>query len=146
MAQYRPATAQDAHAIRALIYRVGINPIGLDWCRFLVAVDEQDAVIGCGQIKPHGDHTQELASIAVLPEHQRQGIGWEIIHRLIEKHPGPLYLTCRAPLGAFYERFGFQTVTPEALPPYFRRINSAHRLLRLIFPKMDPLLVMKRQA
>ena len=51
----------------------------------------RDRVIGCGQIKPHGDGTRELASIAVVPEHQRQGIGTEIIARLIEGQPLPLY-------------------------------------------------------
>ena len=37
----RPATAADFPAIRALIRRVRINPYGLDWRRFLVAVDTE---------------------------------------------------------------------------------------------------------
>lgn len=144
--QFRPAAAQDARSIRALILQVRINPVGLDWRRFLVAVDEANTVIGCGQIKPHRDGTQELASIAVLPGHQRRGIGREIIRRLLLNQSGPLYLTCRAPLEPFYRQFGFRSVSPEALPPYFRQIKRVHRFLRLIFPKMDELLVMIREA
>ena len=34
-ATIRKATAADAKAIRALIWKVGINPISLDWRRFL---------------------------------------------------------------------------------------------------------------
>lgn len=136
----------DERAIRALIHRVKINPIGLDWRRFLVATDEHGAVVGCGQVKPHQDGTQELASIAVRPERQGQGIGSEIVRRLLTKHPGPLYLTCQARLGTFYEPFGFQRVPPETLSPYFRRISHAHRLLRKVFPGMDELFVMFRQG
>ena len=71
----RRATRQDANAIHALIRQVRINPMALDWRRFLVVVDEQHRVIGCGQVKPHADGTRELASLAVVPEWQRQGIG-----------------------------------------------------------------------
>ena len=52
---YRPAQASDEAAIKALIRAVNINPIGLKWQRFMVAVDENGRLIGCGQIKPHRD-------------------------------------------------------------------------------------------
>ena len=61
----RPATSADAPAIRALIRRVRINPTGLDWRRFLVAEGPEGMILACGQIKPHGDGTFELASVAV---------------------------------------------------------------------------------
>jgi hypothetical protein len=35
---YRPAQASDEAAIKALIRAVNINPMGLKWPRFLVAV------------------------------------------------------------------------------------------------------------
>ncbi len=125
MQYIRKATARDASSIRALIYRVEINPFGLDWRRFLVAVDEEDRVIGSGQIKPHGDGTRELASIAVQPEWQGQGIGREIIERLLAENPLPLYLTCRPRMVSYYERFGFRMLPPEEMPLYFRRIYRA---------------------
>jgi N-acetylglutamate synthase-like GNAT family acetyltransferase len=143
---YRPAAARDARAIRALIRQVGINPLGLDWRRFLVAVDERDAVIGCGQVKPHADGTRELASIAVLPERQGQGIGQELVRRLLVMHPRPLYLTCRASLETFYGQFGFRRAAPETLPPYFRRVRRAFHLLRRFLPGLEELLVMANRA
>ncbi len=48
--------------------------MGLDWKRFVVAVNDQDEMIGCGQLKPHGQDVLELASIAVYPEHQGKGV------------------------------------------------------------------------
>ena len=75
MTDYSIRSAQEAESaqIKALIHEVGINPTGLDWRRFLVAVDGLGRVIGCGQIKPHGSDILELASIAVSPEHRGQG-------------------------------------------------------------------------
>ena len=46
----RPASEEDFPAIRALIRIVGINPTGLDWHRFVVAVTPDDEMIGCGQV------------------------------------------------------------------------------------------------
>src|SRR3989304_5329525 len=73
----RPETAADAGAIRSLIFRVGINPRGLDWRRFQVAVDPGGRLVGCGQVKPHADGSRELASIAVPPKGRIDGaFGW----------------------------------------------------------------------
>ena len=52
---YRPAQASDEAAIKALIRTVNINPMGLKWQRFLVALDKNGQLIGCGQIKSHRD-------------------------------------------------------------------------------------------
>lgn len=142
----RKARQEDAAAIRRLIYRTGINPMALNWQRFLIAIDEQGHLLGCGQVKPHSDGTRELASIAVQPEHQRRGIGQAIIQALIDQSSGPLYLTCRKPLRSFYEPFGFRVVSPEQMPPYFRHIWRAATLLRRLFPSMDELLVMVRNT
>jgi N-acetylglutamate synthase-like GNAT family acetyltransferase len=119
----RPASKADFPAIRRLIYRTGINPMGLAWQRFLIAVDEQDKLVGCGQVKPHKDGTLELASIAVVPERRGEGIASRIIEQLIAEHPVRLYLTCRASLGPFYKQFGFREARQEELTPYFRRIQ-----------------------
>jgi N-acetylglutamate synthase-like GNAT family acetyltransferase len=138
----RRAKAGDSQAIRALIRRVRINPIGLVWQRFVVAIDEQDRVIGCGQIKPHGDGTRELASIAVVPERQSQGIGTLIIQHLLKNEPLPLFLTCRSTVGPYYQKFGFKQVRPELLPPYFRRIWRVANLLSHLFPGTSKMWVM----
>lgn len=131
--EVRPAKREDRHVIRNLVRNGRINPTGLDWRRFLVASTATGEVIGCGQIKPHRDGTHELASIVVAPAWQGQGVGRAIIEGLLLDQRAPLYLTCRAHLGAFYERFGFRAVTdPDQMPTYFRMaskiINSLHRL------------------
>jgi N-acetylglutamate synthase-like GNAT family acetyltransferase len=145
MIKYRKARADDQKAIRSLIYRVKINPIGLDWQRFLVAVDEHDQVIGCGQIKPHGGGTREIASIAVMPEHQGQGIGKEMIRRLMENEPLPLYLTCRSVMGPYYQKFGFVKIPPHELKGYFRRIWGLARVVSRLFPGAGHMWVMVKE-
>lgn len=124
---------------------VGINPTGLDWRRFLVAVTPRGQVIACGQLKPHGRDLLELASIAVHPDHRSQGLARAVIERLLEGSPRPLYLTCVASLGAFYERFGFRTLTTEEMPRYFRRLSQLAGLVFTLAKRGETLLVMKLQ-
>jgi N-acetylglutamate synthase-like GNAT family acetyltransferase len=138
----RKATAKEAWGIRRLIWRVGINPIGLNWRRFLLAVGDDGKVIACGQVKPHPDGSRELASIAVQPEWQGQNIGGQIIEHLLASHPLPLYLTCQEKMGAYYRRFGFQTIPPEEMPTYFRRVWKLFVILKRLSPGMRTLLVM----
>ncbi len=75
----RPARESESAVIKDLIHLTGINPMGLDWKRFIVAVNAQDQVLGIGQLKPHGTEILELASIAVYPEHQGKGVASAII-------------------------------------------------------------------
>lgn len=116
------ATKAHQTAVKALIRTAGINPMGLKWQRFLVAVDEADNVIGCGQVKPHRDGSLELASIAVAREWRKQGIASALIEELITQHPHPLWLTCMSHLISFYAPFGFVEMTDrQQMPSYFRR-------------------------
>jgi N-acetylglutamate synthase-like GNAT family acetyltransferase len=130
MTTIRPARETDAARIRDLIHLVGINPMGLDWRRFVVAVNEQDEMIGCGQLKPHGQAVLELASIAVYPEHQGKGSAREIIEHLLNDSPRPLYLMCQSSLGSFYEKFGFRPISYEEMPRYFQRMSRLAELAR----------------
>jgi N-acetylglutamate synthase-like GNAT family acetyltransferase len=143
---FRPAEREDFTAIRDLIRAVQINPLGLDWRRFIIAVDSSGRLIACGQIKPHQDGSLELASIAVIRERRRQGIATKIIDSLIRSNPEPLYLTCRASLEKFYLRFGFSTLELAAMPPYFRRVARMARIARALQLVSDELLVMKREG
>jgi N-acetylglutamate synthase-like GNAT family acetyltransferase len=117
----RPARANDAKHIRRLIWQVHINPTGLDWHHFWVAVDSQDRLLGCGQLKPHADDSLELASIAVHPQQRGLGIAHAIMAQLLSLAGRPLYLRCAAPMQPFYERFGFQVIPMEEMPPSFQR-------------------------
>ena len=140
----RPAESSDQQAIQKLIRQARINPTGLAWERFLVAVDKNGKVIGCGQIKPHSDGSRELASIAVIPEYRHQGIASTLIEELLAKSTGELYLMCRSSLGPFYERFGFRSVEGNDLPPYFKRMKRLARLIKSLDKNGETLLVMKR--
>ena len=79
----RPATLDDASAIRNIISQVRINPLALDWHRFVLAIDTYGLVVGCGQVKPHSDGSLELASIAVLPDWRSKGVARRIIEYLL---------------------------------------------------------------
>ena len=144
MFSLRPATQADAQTIRAIIRAARINPMALDWPRFLLAVSEAGEVIGCGQVKPHSDRTRELASIAVVPAWQGKGIARALIERLLAENPVVLYLTCRSHLGTFYEKFGFRALAPDEMPHYFRRIHRIACAVGALGLIPGDLLVMKR--
>jgi len=137
------AAQADFPSIRNLIHEVGINPMALDWRRFLVARDAQGNVIGCGQVKPHRDGSSELASIAVKPGWRGQGIARAIIQKLIASHSGVLYLTCRASLESFYLRFGFRVIEKDEMPRYFQRVKGLVGLLDRVGLVGEELLVMR---
>jgi N-acetylglutamate synthase-like GNAT family acetyltransferase len=143
----RPATAADQPRIVQMIREAQINPMGLHWQNFVLAVDDEAGrVIGTGQIKPHGDGSRELASIYVEPAHQQRGIAHQIIQHLIAHSAGTLYLTCMSSMGTFYERFGFRAVTVDEMTPYFRRLMRVVRLVRIFVRGDETLLVMKRDG
>ena len=137
-----PASETDSAAIKALIRETGINPMGLDWRRFIIAELPEVGMAACGQLKPHYDGTLELASIAVIPSARGKGIARLVIQRLCAQAPRPLYLTCRAQLGSFYEKFGFRSVSGNDLPAYFRRISRIAGFISSLHLIQDELLVM----
>ena len=141
----RPAKESESAQIRDLIRLVGINPMGLDWKRFVVAVNERDEVIGCGQLKPHGKEILELASIAVVPEQRGQGIARAVIEHLLKDSPRPLYLTCVSSNGPLYEKFGFVSLSQEEMPRYYQRLRKLAMALMHLSNRSDELLVMKLQ-
>lgn len=139
----RPATEADFPSIRRLIHEVQIKPTGLDWRRFVLAVFQSGEMLGCGQLKQHGDGSIELASIAVKPPHRRQGVASAIIEHLLENAPRPIYLTCRSTLGSFYEKWGFRVVGRNEMTPYFRRLSRLVNMIPAFASAGETLLVMK---
>ena len=141
----RPARESESRVIKDLIRLVGINPMDLDWKRFVVAVNDRDEMIGCGQLKPHGREILELASIAIRPEHQKKGIGRMIVEHLLKVSPRPLYLTCRSRLEPFYEKFGFRAISYDEMPRYYQRISKLVVIIGAVarFGEGDGLSVMK---
>ncbi len=121
----RPATPADQAAIRRIIRRARLGPFGLNWPNFLIA-ERGEEIVGVGQVKSHRDGSRELASLAVTPGNQGQGIGTALVQALVAREEGVLFLFCGAGLRGFYRQFGFEKAAPGVLSP------SIRRLLRLI--------------
>ena len=127
----RKATADDQPVIRRLVRTAGLNPLNIHWPNFLIAEDHEQ-VVGIGQVKPHRDGSRELASIAVIPERQKQGLGSLIIRALLARERGPLFLLCVDGNETFYGRFGFRLVQVHALPPILRNTYRLGRIATLL--------------
>ena len=141
----RPARESESRVIKDLIHLTGINPAGVDWKRFIVAIGDQGQVMGIGQLKPHGPDILELASIAVFLEYRRQGVARAIIEHLLKGSPRPLYLMCESSNGSLYEKFGFQAISLDEMPRYFQRISRLAGLVTTLSRRSESLLVMKLQ-
>lgn len=139
----RPATEEDFPEIKALIRRVRINPLGLDWTRFTVAVDGSGKMIACAQLKSVPGGFTELASLAVRPAYRRKGIARALIEHLLAQSPLPVYLTCRSGLGTMYEKFGFRALEADEIPGYYQRLQRLAGIFMNITGKNEHLLVMK---
>jgi amino-acid N-acetyltransferase len=141
----RPATADDQYAITIIVRAAWLNRRDLDWQRFLVAQWGQD-VIGVGQVKPHADGTRELASIAVIPEWQGQGVGGAIIRALLARETGALHLMCVPRNQGYYERFGFRRIGRAEMPRYFRRLDQLAAIFTWLSAGRIGLAVMRREG
>jgi N-acetylglutamate synthase-like GNAT family acetyltransferase len=140
----RTATQKDFPAIHALIIQVNINPIGLDWRRFLIAMNSENELLGCGQIKSHFDGSLELASIAVKEQARGQGVARTVIQELLKRETNrPLFLMCRARLEMLYVKFGFFRIDLKEMPPYFQRICRLERIMNFTARPENRLLVMR---
>lgn len=147
MYRIRKANKADQKDIQRLIRMVGINPTGLKWQRFILTVDEDDNLIGCAQMKPHRDGSIELASVAVNPAYQGQKIASQMIEHLLQRQTQNVFLTCRKSMTGFYDQFAFSELLDLAsMPSYFRRVKKLFNWLQKIFPKLEELSVMVRQA
>jgi N-acetylglutamate synthase-like GNAT family acetyltransferase len=103
-----------------------LNPLGLDWQRFFVAVDEDGEVVACVQEKPHR-RVRELASLVVARDRRGEGIGREMVAYLQDQTTPPLWLVCRSTHVSFYQQCGFEEVNERGEMPFY------FRLLRIVF-------------
>jgi amino-acid N-acetyltransferase len=116
----RPATEADQVAIRALVRSERLNPYGLDWPNFLVAVG-RGGLVGAVQLRRHRDGSRELGSLVVRQEARRQGIASRLINTLLAGANERVLLITAEAFAARYERWGFRQIEPAAAPAAIRR-------------------------
>lgn len=145
----RPAVEADQPVIVTLIRQARLNPRQLHWSRFLVAED-QGRIVGMNQVKIHKQGTREVASVLVIPEYRRQGIGARLMQAVLACQSGPLYLMCNQKQAAYYEQFGFRRVDAGDLPPDFgweyRLGRIVTSILSLFVFREIRIIPMKREA
>jgi N-acetylglutamate synthase-like GNAT family acetyltransferase len=144
----RPATPADAGAIRGLVNGARLNPRDLDWRRFLVAEDG-GAVVACAQVRVHAGGSRELASVAVAPARQGEGIGRLVSEAAIAREPvRPLYLYTESRTESFWARFAFATIDGGEIPADMRGAlrfaRVATRIYGLLTRRRIWIVVMRR--
>ena len=133
----RRATDADAKAINDLIRAAQLNPRDLDWRRFLVA-DDGGSVVACAQIRVHGGGSRELASVAVTPARQGEGIGRAISEAAIVNEPvRPLYLYTESIRTEYWRKFAFREIDGDEIP---RDMRLSVRAARIGLAALSPLL------
>ncbi len=78
---------------------------------YVVSAYDGDRLVGFGRVMSDSIHAV-IYDLIVTPDHQRQGIGGEILDRLVkrcqEAHIHDIQLFCARGKRAFYERHGFE--------------------------------------
>ena len=139
----RPAREDDDHKIAVMVKNARLNPLGVRWERFRVAMDSSEDIIGCAQVKGHRDGSRELASLVVRGKWRGRGVGRALVKALQKEHGPPLWLTSRSSLVPYYQRFGFVELEAGAYKPaYFRWVSRLVNTLGLIALKDENLAVM----
>ena len=141
---FRSASSDDLPFIRGMIREERLNPLGLDWKRFMVGEDEVGDIVACGQVKAHADGSRELASLVVRGPWRGSGLGSKIIELLQSSSNPPLWLTCRSTLIPFYIRSSFHEVEDKsAMPRYFRWASRLMNVFLKAVGRDDYLAVMR---
>lgn len=134
----RPAGHTDQSTIKAFIRQANLNPMGLKWERFTLAIDQTGEIIGCIQHKTHKDGSIELASLVVVRPWRKRGVARTLIDHVKAQTGAPLWLMCGSHLIRFYQQFDFSPIENRAhMPRYFRRVLLVFGLIqRLTRPKV----------
>jgi len=84
----------------------------------IVAVDEQDGIVGVGGLHITWENMAEIRSLAVDPAHSRQGIGRKIVRGLIEEGQelGITEVFTLTYQDKFFAKCGFREISKNDLP------------------------------
>ncbi len=119
----RTPSVEDYNRVRVAAGLGRRNPeaaeAGLPNTLFGVCVEREGRVVGIGRVIGDGGLFFQVVDVAVLPGHQKKGLGAKIMEALTswlgESAPSGAYVQLVADEGtcAFYERYGFRVRTPE---------------------------------
>lgn len=77
---------------------------------------DDEAIVAMGRIVGDGGAVYQISDVAVHPDHQGNGLGTEIMNRLMayleETAPAGAYVNLIADVDGFYEEWGFEPVAP----------------------------------
>ena len=124
---YRKATFDDVEAIYALVSDYATDGVMLPRSRnslyetlrvMVIAENDEGEIVGVGGLHLIWDRLAEIRTMAVSPKMTRQGIGAEIVTRLIDEGKAlgvEKFFTLTYKPG-FFQTLGFRTITKEELP------------------------------
>ncbi|WP_053947696.1 GNAT family N-acetyltransferase [Halolamina sediminis] len=98
---------------------------GLPNSRYAVTVvDGTGETVGMARIVGDGGAVYHVCDMAVHPDHQRQGLGSQMMDALMdwidETAPLKAYVNLMADVDGFYERWGFERTAPASKGMYYR--------------------------
>lgn len=123
----RPATIADMRAVEPLVNGFARRNLMLPkthdqlarlFREFVVAVDDNDQVLGCGALRIYNESLAEVASLAVDERLHGAGIGRRIVDGLVDEARAlQLRVVFALTLQEmFFHRLGFRTVSRETFP------------------------------
>ena len=116
MITYKVAKQDDLQKILDLLKSVRGDTRNIRVNQLVVAKEGND-IVGCVRIKELSLDCLELASLGVVENYRRQGIGIALVKavlRLDERRP--VYLLCFRDNETFYNKCGFKLTNSEGLP------------------------------
>jgi len=116
----RRATWADQAAIDALVQGERLNPVDLDWRRFIVA-ENANGVIGAVQLRQHDDDARELGTLVVRKDARGRGIASRLIDAVLASAAGRVLMITGERFAAHYARWGFRRIEPALAPAGVRR-------------------------
>ena len=117
---YQKATENDLPQILAILQTVKGDTSDIHVSDFLIAKDGEK-VVGCVRIKVLPEGVFKLASLGVLDAYREQGIGRNLLKKLLESDSRrPIYVICIPERKAFYEHNGFVRIEVADLPQILR--------------------------
>ena len=116
----RHATERDQLAIATLVHSEHLNPIDINWRRFVIAID-RTGVLGAVQLRQHADQSRELGSLVVREDARGRGIASRLIDALLAPIATRVLMITGAAFATHYTRWGFKRIPPASAPSAVRR-------------------------